>query len=63
MAQKGIVGRLGGDEFTVLLPKIGNPIAAGAICERLIDAFRAPFIWEGQESYVGLCVGFAISPS
>ncbi len=63
VGQKGIVGRLGGDEFAVLLPKIGNPIAASAICERMIDAFRAPFIWEAQESYVGLCVGFAISPS
>ena len=59
---QGMVGRLGGDEFAVVLPALADPIMAGSICQQLIDAFRAPIPWEGQDSYLGLSIGIAIGP-
>ena len=60
---KGVVGRLGGDEFAVVISDLADPIAAGALCEDLIKAFRTPIGWEkDQESSLGLSIGIAMGP-
>jgi diguanylate cyclase (GGDEF)-like protein/PAS domain S-box-containing protein len=59
----GTVGRLGGDEFAVIVPKLADPTTAAKICDQLIKAFRSPFIWEEDETYLGLSIGIAISPN
>jgi diguanylate cyclase (GGDEF)-like protein len=59
----GIVGRLGGDEFAVVLPGRGDPTAVPEFCDRLIQAFRMPFPWQEQDTYLGLSIGVAIAPS
>lgn len=61
--QKGMVGRVGGDEFAVVVPNLADPIIAAEICERLILAFRLPFAWEGQEPILGLSIGVALGPN
>jgi diguanylate cyclase (GGDEF)-like protein len=63
IGDQGIVGRPGGDEFTVLLPNVGNPTVAAKFCERLIEAFRMPFVWETQDVNLGLSIGVAMSPA
>ncbi len=63
LAGNGAAARLGGDEFAVILPKLTSPIEAAEVSEAIIRAFRAPFVWEGQEIHVGLSIGIAISPN
>jgi diguanylate cyclase (GGDEF)-like protein/PAS domain S-box-containing protein len=41
------VGRLGGDEFLVVCPGIGNPHAALALARRIQTVFKAPFQLSG----------------
>lgn len=60
---RGTVGRLGGDEFAVVLPKLSDPLEAASICNDLIASFHAPFSSDGQEAFLGLSLGIAMSPS
>jgi diguanylate cyclase (GGDEF)-like protein/PAS domain S-box-containing protein len=60
---RGTVGRLGGDEFAVVLPNLSDPLEAANICDDLIASFRAPFSSEGQDAFLGLSLGIAMSPS
>jgi diguanylate cyclase (GGDEF)-like protein/PAS domain S-box-containing protein len=52
----GMVARMGGDEFAVVLSEL-HPMQVSAVSQRLLDAFRAPFAWEGETLYIGLSIG------
>ncbi len=54
--------RLGGDEFTVVLPDIKKHETAAKISQRLIDQFSTPFEIDGREVFVGASIGIAIYP-
>lgn len=56
------VGRLGGDEFIVLISSLNDENDALAIAERLLHAFRKPFKLEGRDLILTLSIGIAISP-
>lgn len=53
--------RIGGDEFAVLLGDVREPAEAEAVADRIIDAFRSPFVIAGEPAPVGVSVGFASS--
>lgn len=55
------VGRLGGDEFTVLLENVPDKGSAIAVAERIREALEAPFELEGSEVLVSASVGIAMS--
>jgi diguanylate cyclase (GGDEF)-like protein len=55
------VARMGGDEFAVVLPALMDPILVAALCERLLDAFRAPFPIDGDDIYLGVSIGVSSS--
>jgi diguanylate cyclase (GGDEF)-like protein/PAS domain S-box-containing protein len=57
------IGRIGGDEFAVILTKLADPIVASKKCEHLKDAFNVPFSVEGQDINLGLSIGIAIAPN
>jgi diguanylate cyclase (GGDEF)-like protein/PAS domain S-box-containing protein len=63
VGDKGTVGRLSGDEFAVVIPDLADPLEAARICDSLVEAFRAPFNWEDQDSHLGLSIGVAMAPS
>ncbi len=63
VGDEGMVGRLGGDEFAVIISDVADPVRAAELCDRLLRAFRLPLVWEGQESFLGLSIGIALSPS
>lgn len=56
------VGRLGGDEFIVLLRGLSDDHNALIITEHLLNIFRDPFKIDGRELIVTLSIGIAIYP-
>jgi predicted signal transduction protein with EAL and GGDEF domain len=59
---EGALSRLGGDEFTVLLPGIVSRGAAAKVGRRLLRAFREPFWVGGREIFSGVSIGVALYP-
>ncbi|MDQ6749809.1 MAG: EAL domain-containing protein [Actinomycetota bacterium] len=55
------VGRIGGDEFVVLLEDITRPEQAGEIAQRVIAAFRDAFLVKAGALRVQTSVGIALS--
>ncbi|MEV4278157.1 GGDEF domain-containing protein [Actinoplanes xinjiangensis] len=59
----GLAGRLGGDEFLVLLPEADSALAARAVL-RIRDAIRQPIdIGDGRTVTVGVSAGVALRPA
>lgn len=55
------IARLGGDEFAVIQPGVRGPYDAEILATRLIEAVREPMTLEGQQVFIGLSVGVALS--
>jgi diguanylate cyclase (GGDEF)-like protein len=59
----GMAGRLGGDEFLVLLPEADTAVAARAVV-RIREAIRQPIvIGDGRTVTVGVSAGVALRPA
>ncbi len=56
------VFRLGGDEFTLLLPQIHEDTELSVVAEKVIQALKTPFVFDGQEVRVGCSVGVVSYP-
>ncbi len=56
------VARMGGDEFTVLLADIRAGGEAALVAEKILIAFRHPFVLDGQELFVTPSIGVAVGP-
>jgi diguanylate cyclase (GGDEF)-like protein len=61
LRESDTLARVGGDEFAVIQPSARLPHDAGALATRLIAATREPVMLDGQQVFVGLSVGIAIS--
>jgi diguanylate cyclase (GGDEF)-like protein len=57
-----IVARVGGDEFTVIMPRPCSPDQLSNFCSRLIEAVRKPFDIDGSQVFIGVSVGVACAP-
>jgi diguanylate cyclase (GGDEF)-like protein/PAS domain S-box-containing protein len=57
------VGRLGGDEFGVILADLGRPGDAGLVAQKIIDALARPFHLDEHETYVSASIGITLFPS
>ncbi len=56
------VGRLGGDEFTAILPNMTDPGRAEDAALAITRALARPFVIDGQESTVSASIGIAFYP-
>jgi diguanylate cyclase (GGDEF)-like protein len=56
------LSRLGGDEFTVLLPNIGRAEDAMLVAQRICAAFAKPFNVDSQEITLSTSVGISVFP-
>ncbi len=56
------LSRVGGDEFTVLLPEIVQAEKAASVARRIIDALAAPFSINAHEVFVTASIGIAVFP-
>ncbi len=57
-----VIARQGGDEFTALLPQVGQPAEAMAVAQRISQALAEPFLIEGRRPAIGGSVGVAVFP-
>ncbi|MBY0400253.1 EAL domain-containing protein, partial [Myxococcota bacterium] len=56
------ISRLGGDEFTVLLSEIHQPIDAALVADRLLATLEEPITLSGQNLFMATSIGIAVYP-
>lgn len=61
-ATTGVVARMGGDEFTVLLASADASAAAERVGHELLQALSATFDVGGERVYVSASIGVSLSP-
>ena len=62
VGELGIIGRLGGDEFQVILPDIEDRGRLGDLSQRIIQMISQPYSINGSRAIIGTSVGVAIAP-
>ena len=62
LADAPTIGRLGGDEFLVLLPRVQDEAEACAATERLLSAMAVPMIVDGHAIQMRASLGVAVYP-
>jgi len=56
------VSRIGGDEFAVLLPGLGDLNAIEHLARRALESLSAPYMVQGKEVLTSASIGIALSP-
>ncbi len=54
--------RLGGDEFTVILPRVSGPRDAAQVAEKIVRQFASRHVVDGHELYLSTSIGIAMFP-
>ncbi|WP_339469082.1 MULTISPECIES: phosphodiesterase DibA [unclassified Pseudomonas] len=57
------LARLGGDEFAVLAESCPQVVQAAALAQRILDAMKQPFIFDGHQLFISASVGISLFPS
>ncbi|WP_051167531.1 diguanylate cyclase domain-containing protein [Actinoplanes sp. N902-109] len=55
------IARFGGDEFTVLTERLGDPAAARVAAARVVEAIGRPYLLEAGAAHVTASVGIAVN--
>jgi diguanylate cyclase (GGDEF)-like protein len=58
----GSVARIGGDEFTILLPEVNRADDAAVVARRVLAALSKPMVLAGQEVMISASLGVAVYP-
>jgi predicted signal transduction protein with EAL and GGDEF domain len=56
------LARIGGDEFTFIIPDIANKKVTSGIAERILNLFKEPFQVSGRELFISTSIGIAFYP-
>lgn len=59
---QGEIGRLGGDEFQVILPDIDDRGNLGELANRVIQMVSQPYTIDGSRCVIGTSIGIAVAP-
>lgn len=59
---KDYLARIGGDEFTFIIPNISNKEIAARIAKRILSLFNDPFKVSGREIFISTSIGIAFCP-
>ncbi|AKS07075.1 phosphodiesterase DibA [Pseudomonas trivialis] len=57
------LARLGGDEFAVLAESCPQVVQAAALAQRILEAMKQPFIFDGHQLFISASVGISLFPS
>ena len=56
------IGRLGGDEFQIIMQDVDDRGALGDLAEKIIKSLSHPYSVDGSRCIIGASVGIAVSP-
>lgn len=62
LEDKGEIGRLGGDEFQIILSDIDDRGELGEIAARVIQMLAQPYSINGYRAIIGVSLGIAVAP-
>jgi len=62
LRESDVVSRLGGDEFTVILPGIPQAEYAAKVAQKILGLFSQVFVLEGKNATVTVSIGISIFP-
>ena len=57
------LARLGGDEFAVLAESCPQVVQAAALAQRMLNAMKEPFIFDGNQLFISASIGISLFPS
>lgn len=61
LRKSDVVARMGGDEFLLLLPEIARVEDVAKIANKILEAVRKPYVFDGQKLDITASIGIAIS--
>ena len=59
---RGEIGRLGGDEFQIILPDVDDRGELGELANQLVQMISQPYSISGNRAIIGCSVGIAVAP-
>ncbi|MBZ0154696.1 MAG: EAL domain-containing protein [Alphaproteobacteria bacterium] len=62
MREYDTIARIGGDEFTILLPHIFHVDDAAKTAQKILSQFTAPYTVEGHDLHITTSIGISIYP-
>ncbi len=62
IGDRGEIGRLGGDEFQVILPDLDDRGKLGELAGKVIQIISQPYPIEGKRAIIGTSIGVAVAP-
>jgi diguanylate cyclase (GGDEF)-like protein len=62
VAKRGTIGRLGGDEFQIILPDMDDRGELGELAQRIIQMVSQPYSIDGSRAIIGCSIGIATAP-
>jgi len=62
IGDRGEIGRLGGDEFQIILPDIDDRGKLGEIAEKIVKIISQPYLIEDKKAVIGTSIGVAVAP-
>jgi diguanylate cyclase (GGDEF)-like protein len=62
VGNRGEIGRLGGDEFQIILPDLDDRGKLGELADKIIQIVSQPYPIDGKRAIIGTSVGVAIAP-
>jgi diguanylate cyclase (GGDEF)-like protein/PAS domain S-box-containing protein len=57
------ISRIGGDEFSILLPEVTNAEAVAGVARKILDSLARPFNVDGHDLFVTASIGISCYPS
>jgi diguanylate cyclase (GGDEF)-like protein/PAS domain S-box-containing protein len=63
LRQEDTLGRIGGDEFTLLLPGVNSPEDVAAVADKVVAQIQQPFVLGEDEVRVTTSIGIAMYPT
>ena len=62
VGSRGEIGRLGGDEFQIIMPDVDDRGKLGELANKIIQIVSQPYTIDDKRATIGTSVGVAISP-
>jgi len=62
VGDRGEIGRLGGDEFQIILPDLDDRGKLGELATKIIQIISLPYAIDNERAVIGTSVGIAIAP-